>query len=151
MKMIMEYKISFDCDSFNKETDSFDLGGYEFKVNGLNVPFDFEALSYNVEVKENRLNLTYESGSGTFFNEYDLDECFDETYEELGLSRDVIDAKFLASATNIEEFYVDFISSCNSIDLTEKNFKIEYINFTDYQTGEEFSVNKEVLNKFKLI
>lgn len=150
MEMIMKYEVSFDCTDFNKETDNFDLGGYEFKINGMDIPFDFEAFSYNVELINDRLHLSYESGCGLLFNEYDLDSCFDEEYKKLGLTRDVIDAKFLASTNEIVEFHINFNRENKDFDLISKNFKIENIEFIDYETDEVFEVAKEVLDGYKL-
>lgn len=148
MKMIMEYQISFDFNNFKKDDYYFDLGGYEFIVNNKEIPFDFEACGYNVKTDGKRVYLNYESGEGLAFDEYDVDSCFDGVYESLGLTRADITAEFLASADKISEFFIDMLKNGNSDSENLKNFTIDYIKFTDYNTEKEFKVDDKVLKDF---
>lgn len=150
MKMIMRYQVSFDCDIFDKEKDYIDLGGYTFIVDGKEIPFDFEAHGYSLNIENGRVYLEYESGRGFAFNEYDVDSCFDEEYEKLGLTRDDITAEFLASTTKINELYIAVYCNDELYELDSKNFKIDYIEFIDYNTNEIFKVDNDVLQNINL-
>lgn len=150
MKMIMRYQVSFDCDIFDKEKDYIDLGGYSFVVDDKDVPFDFEAYGYDIDVADGRVSLEYESGRGFAFNEYDVNSCFDEEYEKLSLTRDDITAEFLASTTKISEFYIAVYCNDELYELDSKNFKIDYIEFIDYDTDKTFKVDNDVLQNINI-
>ena len=148
MEMVMEYQISLDNKNFNKDDYTFDVGGYSFIINGKEIPFDFEAYGYDIESDNEKVYLTYQSGTGFAFNEYDVDSCFDDEYTKLGLTRDDITAKFLSSTNKISEFYISLYNLKYDKEESLDKFKIDYIKFIDYITDEEFEVDKKVLEDF---
>lgn len=83
-----------------------DIGGFEFRINGVGIPFDFNAFSGNYTVQGNSIIVDYESGEGLSFKEFDISEDFEERYNDLGLTTDDITAKFLSEVEIIDEFYV---------------------------------------------
>lgn len=153
MEMIMRYKVSFDNKGFNEE-DSFDktkhfidLGGNTFIINKMEVPFDFGAFGYDLNIQEDKVYLEFESGEGFLWNDYELDECFFEEYEKLGLSKENITAKFLASTDKIVEMslcWEDMEGVCHSF----INLEYEYIEFEDLETGKYYFVSNEALKTY---
>ena len=142
MKMIMRFGVSFDGNDFEKEYGYIDFGGYSFVVSSMNIPFDFEAFGYSiVNEKDNRICIEYESGQGFLFNEYEIDECFDYVYKELGLNKKDITAKFLASTSEIDEITISHEEK------EFKNLKIDFIEFKDMNEN-IFEVNQNVIDKY---
>ena len=150
MQMIMRYTLSFEGSNFDNEFEYFDVGGYTFKIKGMEIPFDFAAYGYDIEDDKrgredyhnsNRIYLNFESGRGFAFAEYDIDSCYDEDYEKLGLNKKDITAKFLSSVEEIKEMYID----CNK---QLEDFKIEYIEFEDLKTNKTYSVDSNVIKSF---
>ena len=43
MQMIMRYTLSFEGSNFDNEFEYLDVGGYTFKIKGMEIPFDFAA------------------------------------------------------------------------------------------------------------
>lgn len=130
------------------KVNDISIGGYYFIIDGKEIPFDWDAFSGDCDGKI----FEFETGYGFVFDEFELSDCYDEDYEELGIKREYITAEFLASVEKIKEFHINFIDNndkecdfgCN--DETEK-FKLELlaIVFTDIETGKEYSVDREVL------
>lgn len=128
-------------------------GGFAFNIGGKSVPFDWDAGSTD---DENGV-FHYESGYGPFFNEFELSDCYDEDYKELGIKREDITAKFLASVSKIDEFYVNFVLEGEDDDAgvgdnsdSDAEFIIELLSvgIEDRATGKIFSVKKAVINEF---
>lgn len=95
---------------YQKEHSVFDVGGFEFVVNGRNIPFDFDASGYQIQhVSDNHheVIIKYSTGQGPFFNDWHLSEDFDAVYQDLGLARGDITAESLATTTEITEFFVN--------------------------------------------
>ena len=88
------------------DLDAICPGGFTFEVNGKAIPFDWDASATS---EENGV-FTYESGYGSFFNDFDIPNYWDEEYKELGLTREDITAKLLASTNNIQEFFINLLS-----------------------------------------
>lgn len=147
MEMVMEYQISFKSENFEEEFCGLDLGGYTFIINNMEIPFDFDAFGYNIENRDGKAYVNYESGIGMAFNNYELDECFDDEYKLLGLTKKDITAKFLSSASEISEFYIGH-EYRNNVNKKLENLKIEYIQFQDCETKEVFKVSEDVINDF---
>ena len=89
--------------------------------------------------------IEYTSGHGPFFHDYDVSDSCDEEYAKLGLSRQDITARFLASATKLVEFY--FACSNADGDSVPCEFTVKEIYFHD-ENGERFEISSEVLEKF---
>lgn len=156
MIMIMRYTFSFEGSNFDDEFEYLDVGGYTFKIKGMEVPFDFSAYGYDIEDDKrgredyhdsNRIYLNFESGKGFAFAEYDVDSCYDEEYENLGITREDVTAKFLSSVVEIKEMYIDYNYKENMAKQL-KDLKVEYIEFEDLESGEVYSVDSNVIKAF---
>lgn len=156
MQMIMRYTLSFEGSNFDNEFEYLDVGGYTFKIKGMEIPFDFAAYGYDIEDDKrgredyhnsNRIYLNFESGKGFAFAEYDIDSCYDEEYEKLGLNKKDITAKFLSSVEEIKEMYIDY-NYKESMTKQLKDFKVEYIGFEDLESGKIYPVDSNVIKAF---
>lgn len=134
----------------NKDTvSSLSIGGYCFVVNGKSIPFDWDAFSGSEEDGV----FEFETGYG-WFNDFELTDCYDEEYQKLGISREDITAKFLASAERIEEFHINFEdANYEEVDLgynDDEQYKIKLIeiSFRNMETNKEYKVQQTVLNKY---
>ena len=69
--IIMRYKLSFKATG-EDEFEYFDLGGYTFKIKGMEIPFDFSAYEYDMSYDEDngRICIDFESGRVAISNEY---------------------------------------------------------------------------------
>lgn len=87
---------------FRESGEGLTVGGFCFRVqvNGkmLDVNFDFPAYAANV-LSDN--TLMFEAGAATFFSNHNdhLDECYDEEYAKMGISRADLTGEVLSSAT----------------------------------------------------
>lgn len=133
-----------------EQTNGLSIGGYCFVIGGKVIPFDWDAFSGGEE------DGIYEFDTGYgWFNDFELSDCYDESFKELGLSRDDITAEFLASAEQINEIHMNFVDEnddecdfgCNDSD---EDFKIKLleISFAEVEGDKEYKVNQEVLDKF---
>lgn len=147
MKIIMRYKLSFKVAS-EDEYGSFYLGGYIFKIKGMEIPFDFTGYAYrwNYDKDNSRMCLEYEGGKGVTHNEYELDECYDDEYKKLKLDKNAITAEFLSKVDEILEMQVDY----SYVFLKDKleDVKFEDITFEDLATGKIYSVDSNVVKQF---
>lgn len=131
------------------ETQGLCIGGYYFTINGMDVPFDWDAFSGG---EKNNI-YEFETGYG-WFNDFELSDCYDGDYEELGITRENITAEFLASVERINEFHMDFEDEDGIIiDLgwnDDEEYKIVLLEiiFTDLNTGEEYNVKQKVLDEY---
>ncbi len=139
----------------NKEDiNNLSVGGFTFVVDGKSVPFDWDAGS----TQEQDGVFHFESGYGPVFNDFEIPDYWDEEYKEMGLTREQITAEFLASATKIEEFFV------NAYDLSEEELQIGDNTETDSRyfvellavtleerdTGKTFNVDENVIKSFNV-
>lgn len=134
-----------------KEVTSLSIGGYYFVVNRKEIPFDWDAFSGDEEDN----TFEFETGYGFLFDDFELSDCYDEDYAELGIARENITAAFLAGVEEIREFHVNFINENNEeCDLGTnrdiERYKIELLEilFTDVETQTDFKVMQEVLDKY---
>ena len=153
--MNMEFEVEFQSGELERlELDkgdiNFDIGGYAFVIDGKTVPFDFAATCYckNLNNYDDVINIEYESGKSLFFNEYDVDDVYEDEYRELGLSMKDITAPFLASAKGIEEIYIwpHAVGYEDGVPCDPK-IRILSIQFAD-EKGESFPVDKAVIDIF---
>lgn len=83
-----------------KKPTNIDIGGFAIENEKGVIPFDFDAESRRVmPLSDSVYQIEYTSGHGPFFHDYDVSDSCDEEYAKLGLSRQDITARFLASAT----------------------------------------------------
>ena len=123
-----------------------DIGGFAIENEKGVIPFDFDAESRRVmPLSDSVYQIEYTSGHGPFFHDYDVSDSCDEEYAKLGLSRQDITARFLASATKLVEFY--FASSNADGNSVPCEFTVKEIYFHD-ENGERFEISSEVLEKF---
>lgn len=138
----------------NKEAQAVSIGGYSFEIEDYMIPFDWDAF-YGSE--ENN-TFHFETGRGIFFNDYEISDCYDEIYEEIGITKEEITAEFLASTTHIEEFFVYFDDSdgmdhglgwyIDNVDDSQYKINIIEMSFLDMDANIEHLVAREVLNRY---
>ena len=133
-----------------EQTNSLSIGGYCFTIDSKDICFDWDAFSGGEEdgIYE------FETGYG-WFNDFELSDCYDSHYKELGISKDDITAQFLSSAEKINEIHMNFVDEnddeCDfGWNEDEEDFKIELLEIvlTDLATEQEYKVRQEVLDKF---
>ena len=119
------------------------------------IPFDWDAFTGYEKDKK----FYFETGRGWMFNDYEISDCYDESYADMGLAKEIITAEFLASATDIEEFFVDFETAegnegqagwfdDNRRDGSQYKINLLEIEFYDVDNDKTYSVAQEVLDKF---
>ena len=125
-------------------------GGFYFNINGKLVPFDFEAFS--CQPSEN--GFIYESGHGFLYDSFELDDCYDDMLKEIGLSRKDIDAKFLSSVGNIDEFHIYFTDENDEISISYNSDESDYriiLHSISFSDGENiYKVCDTVLEEFNV-
>ena len=133
-----------------EKTGGLSIGGYYFVIDGEEIPFDWDAFSGD----EAEGVFEFETGYG-LFNDFELSECYDSDYKQLGISRADITAEFLASVEKIKEIHMNFIDDngdeCDfGWNEDEEDFKIKLleVSFSDLDNLEKYTVNQEVLDKF---
>ena len=133
-----------------ENTDGLSIGGYYFIIDGKEIPFDWDAFSGSEEDGV----FEFETGYG-WFNDYDLSECYDEDYDQLGISRSDITAEFLASVEQIKEVHMNFLDEngeeCDfgwNEDAEDFMIKLLEISFAEVESDKEYKVSQEVLDKF---
>ena len=142
----------------NNELSWMSVGGFCFVVDGKKVRFDWDAEA-TTQVQTGVYE--YESGYGPFFNDHEISADVDEDLNAVGLSRSDLSAKFLASATEIEEFHISLDDRLSyddiSIGMCEDNanagaafhVRLLSVTFTDdiHDDGEEpFMVPQSVID-----
>ena len=139
----------------NEEAKYVSIGGFSFVIDGDVIPFDWDAFSgYEEDGK-----FYFETGRGWMFNDYEISDCYNEDYEDMDIEKEAITAEFLASATDIEEFFVDFETvegnegQAGWFDDNRRNdvqYKINLleIEFYDVDHNKTYPVAQEVLDKF---
>ena len=134
------------------DLDGISPGGFTFEVDGKSIPFDFNAQS---TCEEDGV-FHYESGYGPFLNDFEIPEgCWEEDYEQAGLTREEISPKLLASATKIEEFFISLIPADEGEDVevfqepdAEYIVELLAISFEERDTGRSYDVDESVLVRF---
>ena len=138
----------------NKEVTSVSIGGFSFEIGDYTIPFDWDAF-YGSETDN---IFEFQTGKGLFWDDYEISDCYDETYEDIGITREEITAEFLAATTHIDEFFVDFDDSDGmeqstgwySDNTDDAQYKINIIDMTflDLATQNEYPVSKQVINRY---
>lgn len=134
-------QMSFRCKILNADgrvckdpenIEEISFGGYRFTIGGKTIPFDWKACSWSF----NGENVSVDTGYGPFFNDFRLDDCYDEELAKEGLSRKDLTADFLSGAEKIEEIF------CEGGDVL-----LECIVFHD-ENANGFRVSNAVINTF---
>lgn len=130
-------------------------GSNTFVVNGVRVPFDWNASAFPAPDGE---TFFYQSGYGPFHADHSLANAYDEDLEAVGLCRKDITGKYLAQASDIDEFFVTIdIPERSGIDIgnveanaADGEYRMELLSITFMDEGDEqeYSVGKEVLERF---
>ena len=160
LSMLADFKIlkKNDAGDFvpmtNEQARSVSIGGFSFDVAGKSIPFDWDAFSG----VENNSVFSFGTGRGWAFNDFELSDCYDQDYEDIGIKRENISAEFLSTTEHIEEFFVDFSDgnkevgigfySDNANENEEYKLELVEISFEDMDTGKYFDVNPEVIRAF---
>ena len=138
-----------------KETKVVSIGGFGFKINGVKIPFDWDAFTGT----ECNKVFQFQTGKGFLFDDYEISDRYDEAFEEIGIAKEYITAKFLASVPHIDEFLVDFedvneneqtLGECRQNGDDEEEYRIEILEmkFIDMVTDEEYYVSQNVLDNY---
>lgn len=112
-----------------------DIGGFIFTVNINNsiieIPFDFTSYTANIT-----------SGGDLLITSGDeLDECYNEEYKKLGISIELLSAKLLASAVEINEFHINFV------ELDDNEYENIYIKEIVFEESNlKYQMNSNVVN-----
>ena len=128
------------------------VGGYTFVINEQNISFDWDASSGD---EEDGI-FSFETGYGFLFDDFELTDCFDKHYKELGLAREDISAEFLAQASKIDEIHISFIDDdeeYDEIDIgfnDDEDYRINLLTlyFIDMETDDEYHVSQAVLDEY---
>lgn len=110
----------------NKEAKAVSIGGFGFEINGAEIPFDWDAFTGT----ECNKVFQFQTGKGFLFDDYEISDCYDESFEEIGIAKEDITAEFLASTTHISEIFAhdmrilddDDLCDADAINMTNKIF-----------------------------
>lgn len=140
----------------NDEAKCVSIGGYSFEIKNTSIPFDWDAF-YGAE--ENKI-FNFQTGCGLLFNDYEISDCYDEAYEDIGITREEITAEFLASVSHIEEFFVDFNDNngyehdigwfADNIKNAQYKVKLIEMLFIDMETQNKYPVSQSVLEQYNI-
>ena len=138
----------------NEEAKAVSIGGFSFEIGEYTIPFDWDAFSGTERDKI----FYFETGRGLLWNDYEISECYDEQYKEIGIEKGHITAEFLASVDHIDEFFVDFdgidSNTYNIGRYAENNNDAQYkiniieMSFLDLMTQNEYQVAQNVIDKY---
>ena len=127
--------------------DNISVGGFFAIVNGRGIPFDFDSTSCDVEkINDTQYKCHYESGEDDFFKDPYISDCYTTEYLQMGLDREDITADFLASASELREFYVVCWDE-QSNEIMPSAGRISDITFLN-GTLQEFPVAQPVIDAF---
>lgn len=133
-----------------EKTNGLSIGGYYFVINGKDIPFDWDAFSGD---EEDGI-FEFETGYG-WFKDFEISDCYDSDYEQLGISRKDLTAEFLASVEQIKEVHMNFVDDngdeCDfgwNEDTEDFKIKLLMVTFSDIDNDKEYIVRQEVLDKF---
>lgn len=127
--------------------DNISVGGFFAIVNGRGIPFDFDSTSCDVEkINDTQYKCHYESGEDDFFKDPYISDCYTTEYLQIGLDREDITADFLASASELREFYVVCWDE-QSNEIMPSAVRISDITFLN-GTLQEFPVAQPVIDAF---
>lgn len=140
-----------------KEVSGLCVGGFTFIIDGKEIPFDFDAFSCS----EKNGIFHYESGYGFCFNDFEISDCYDYDLEKIGLSRSDLTPSFLSSASEINDFHLNFFVTENGkeeeVDIGDADenirsdvpFKIKLLDVCFSRDEEQYlPVKEEVIQKF---
>lgn len=128
-------------------SDNISVGGFFAIVNGRGIPFDFDVTSCDVEkINDTQYKCHYESGEGGYFKDPYISDCYTTEYLQMGLEREDITADFLASASELREFYVVCWDEQNN-EIMPSAVRISDITFLN-GTLQEFPVAQPVIDAF---
>ena len=154
MKMIMQARFKLLQKGCKKPLTDDDIGdrsvgGFNFTVEGKTFGFDFDASACTMVEPG---VFEYESGYGPFFNDFEISEDFEEEIREAGLDRLNLTAEFMASVSNINEFFVWFTDKDDTkeCDNGGNDYYVELLEmgFTDRDTSKSYDVREEVIKKY---
>lgn len=127
--------------------DNISVGGFFAIVNGRGIPFDFDITSCDVEkINDTQYKCHYESGEDGYFKDPYISDCYTTEYLQMGLDREDITADFLASASELREFYVVCWDK-QSNEIMPSAVRISDITFLN-GTLQAFSVAQPVIDAF---
>lgn len=162
MSVMMRYTVrgclcgKTDLREFTKIVDgSFSSGGFAMDVpikgKVMTVPFDWDSYSGGANADG---TLTVTHGEKTLFSVGDenaLDDCHEEEWRRLGVTREDLTAETLAKTVAIREFYVEYYPTLEDLKLAPKEGTKDHLYLTELcfidGNGEEYYVADSVLKE----
>lgn len=146
-KVVMEAMIRLCFPTpFQRNHSVIDIGGFDFKVDGINIPFDFDAAAYSILETANdfkMITISFYTGTGPFFNDCHLSDAYDQEYMENGLERSSLTASFLSRTSEISEFFTGA-----EVNGQECSPLVELLEVILLDGNCEYPIAQNVLNKF---
>lgn len=136
------------------ELISLTVGGFDFCIDEKDVPFDFQDHCISKAILDGTKVeglWSYTGGEGGLFRSYQLDDCFDEDYEKIGISRDILTAKYLSKVSKINEIYIEWENvNFDDYDITSENvvLLVQNLAFVDVDTNTRYNVSNDVIREF---
>lgn len=160
MSVFMKYTLTGTiCGKTLKEfakmpQSSFSPGGFqmEIPINGNNICVPFDWPSYSANGNDDG-TMTVMHGCKTLFSTGDdseLDDCFEDDWARLGITREDLTAETLAKVSKIVEFYIDYYPYSEDIginpeDVKEDELYLKELCFIDGNDN-EYPVPKSILD-----
>lgn len=145
---------------FSDEIVDVSIGGFTLHSGDYRVPFDWKAYEHGWQSMGLGCEYySFTSGVGWMFRDYELDECYDDCYVEMGLKREDISAAFLASSHHIDDFYINFVGKdgkecevghwkANGDPNAPYRLRLLKVQFEDIDEEKIYDVDRKVLNAF---
>lgn len=134
-----------------EEINSLSVGSYYFMVEGKEVPFEWE----DYIVRERDGIFIVDTGDSSFCRNYELADYYYDEYKRMNLPVEFITAKFLANASAINDFHINYIDTNNeevdfgdNIEDEEYKIFLHEVYFEDIETYEQYPVKLFVLDNF---
>ena len=86
--------------------EEFSLDYLHFVVDGYEIPISFCAFGASHQVENGKGYMVVETGCGIMGKDYELEDCYDEVYNDVGISRELLTAEKLSKATKLTQIGV---------------------------------------------
>ena len=141
MNVEFESILSYENNMFDHCT----CDGFTFKINGKDIPIDFDTYSYTdykniLKEENNKKEILFKSNMICGLESLDV---YDDEYSLLGLDRKYITAMYLSNLTSIEDIRIDY--GYDTECLSEKILSIEFI---DGETSKSYIVPKSIIDDY---
>ena len=147
MQAILDGKLNgMNFEEFKNSGQGLSFGGFCFtlNINGEDVDVNFDWDCFVANVQEDGTLLLEEGQSTLFGGNSELDDIYDEEYEEQGFSRADLTAQTLANTSEIREFTIDY-------DTDEEKNSGDYLHIVELKFSDgvsEYKVPGDILDKY---